>query len=170
MKRFLTSFTVLMTTSFFLCGLQSNLYFLPLPLPYFWFVLFTYYNFKKNLMACLTINIGHACLIASFSSLPVSHLLFVLNAMSLVMVSVRDNFQTSRAHMMFASGIGSLCFMLFLWFFNCFQKGYYWPPLMLWGATAFVTFSVSPFLIGFIEKIDQRIYLDRVDTLQNLRV
>lgn len=170
MKKNLLSLLFFLSVSFLLSGLQGSLYFFPISIPYFWFIIFTYYSFRKNLLFSLVANLFHAFVICCFTSISVSMLLITMNLLTLGFVAIRERFHTSQLHIAIASGLGCFFFLLSKWSIQCLYSSFFYPQLLSWVSVSFVTFLVSPLLIRFLASFDEKIHYERVDTLVNLRI
>lgn len=170
MKKNLISLFFFLSVSFLLSGLQGSLYFFPIPMPYFWFIIFTYYSFRKNLLFSLIANICHAYVICSFTAIPISTLLLIMNFMTLGIVAVRDRFHTSQLHIAIASGLGCFFFLLSKWCMQGFYNSFFFPQVLSWFFVSLTTLLFAPLLIRFLKTFDERIHYERIDTLVNLRI
>lgn len=155
---------------FFLTGLQSSLYFSPVALPSFWFIILTFYSFKKSLFFSILMNIPLALVIISFSLLPLPRLLILMNLMSLFFYFTRERFHTSNWHVSVASCCGILFFLSLDWLLDSTLYGFSYPNLFSWIGTALSTLLFSMPLVFVLDKIDQRLEYERIDTLENLRI
>ena len=159
-----------MGISFFLTGLQSSLYFSPLALPAFWFIILTFYSFKKSLFFSILMNVPHALVIISFSLLPLPRLLILMNLMSLFFYFTRERFHTSNWHISMASSCGILFFLSMDWLLDSALYEFSYPSLFSWVGMALSTLLFSIPLVFILDKIDQKIEYERIDTLENLRI
>jgi nitrogen fixation-related uncharacterized protein len=157
-------------TSFLLSGLQGNFYFLPIPMPYFWFIVLTYYSFQKSIVFSLITNIFHALILSSFTSLSVSLLLVCLNLMTFIFATISERFNTTTLHIAIASGLGSLFFSFFLWTIQSLHYNFTPPPVGHWLGTSIMTFIFSVPLFFLLKSFDHKIQYERIDTLENLRI
>ena len=159
-------------TSFFLSGLQSHLQFLPVPIPHFWFIIVTYYSFKKSLFFSLITNFLHSFIICSFTSLFIGLLLILINLLTFFFTIVGEQFRVNNRHITLAVGIGCFSFHFFKWCVQCFNHGFFfYPQLFQWVSTSLVTLLMAPFILSVFDKIDKKIHsdLEQVELLKNLR-
>lgn len=170
MKKNALSLFCLISLSFLLSGLQGNLYFLPVAMPYFWFIIFTYYSFKKDLLFSLTANAIHVFVLSSFTSLSLSLLLTLLNLTGLVFFIIKERLHTTNLHITIASGAGCLFFIIANWSIKIFFNPFFTPNWTSWMGTFFTTLIVAPPLIFILDQIDHKIQFERIDTLENLRI
>ena len=170
MKHSLMSLTLFLGTSFILSGLQSHLQLLPLPAPHFWFIIITYYSFRKNLFFSLTANIFHGFIICLFSSVFIGSFLILINLTTFFFVIIGERFPVNNRHMMTGAGAGCFLFLFFKWLFQCLNYGFSQPRLFQWISTSLATFIVAPFFFFVFDKIDKKINSERVETLKSLRV
>ena len=170
MKKTSVCLLLFITLSFFLCGIQASLYFLPFSLPYFWFVILTYYSFKKSLQFSLVCNLFHIFIISQFSSIGISSLLVNMNLVSLLFLILRDRFHIGLLQMSLSSGVGCLFFLFNSWFLSSMANGFYWPNLWSWVGSSLMTVLVAPAIIPILSFFDQKIHIERIDTLENLRI
>ena len=170
MKKTALSLIYLLLLSFVLTALQGNLYFLPLSVPYFWFIIYTYYSFKKPLLVSLTANLLHVFILSAFTSLSIGLLLVVLNLITFFFSTVSERFHTQSGHIAFASAAGSFLFLFIVWISQCFFYPFYYPNLLSWIGTSIATLIVAPPIVYILGMIDQKVHYERIDTLQNLRI
>jgi hypothetical protein len=170
MKKLFLQYSLFLGSSFILTGLQGALYFSPLPLPAFWFIIFTYYSFQKSLSFSLCINVAHALVIGSFAYLNFGVLLLVLNGMSLSFYLLKERFHTQIWHISLGTGFGLFLLHSVLWLIQNGEFFWAWPPLLEWVGTALATFLFSFPIIFLLDKFDRQIEYERIDTLENLRV
>ena len=170
MKKNAFSLFFLMSVSFLLSGIHGNLYFLPLPMPYFWFAIFAYYSFRKSLNYVIVANLMHIFVITSFSAAKPAALLLLLNLFSLAFLFIRERFHTTRGHIAIASGTGTFLFLFINWSIQSFAGHFMYPQFFIWLGISFSTLLFALPLIAFCQKIDDRFYVERIDTLQNLRI
>ncbi len=170
MKKHLFSLVTFISFCFVLAGLQGNLYFLPVSVPSFWFIIFSFYSFKKPLLFSLVCNLLLALTITSFSAISISLLIGLLNIFTFAFVVIRERFHTSNFHIVVASGSGYLLFLFLKWFIQCFSQGFYYPNIVNWIVSAIFTTLLAPIFIAILSKLDEKIHFERIDTLQNLRV
>ncbi|MEM7646622.1 MAG: hypothetical protein AAF203_06925 [Pseudomonadota bacterium] len=170
MKKNFMSLILFLSVSFVCCGLQACLYFLPLPLPFFWFAILSYYSFKKSLLFALLINVIHVLVITTFTTVSGGLLLLIMNVFTLAFYLLRERFHTSHIHISVGSGIGCLLFLFSYWLGEGLLAGFSYPRILHWLLASVVTLIVTPPLVLFLESIDSWIHYERIDTLQNLRV
>lgn len=170
MKKFLLLSVLFLGSSFLLSGLQSSLYFFPLSIPAFWFIIFSYYSFKKSLLFTLAMNIIHALVIASFATPNLGQFLILLNLLSLAFYMLREHFHTNHWHISLASSAGFVFLMLACWFFSLGSTGWVFPNVLSWLGTATTTLIAAPPIIFLLDHFDKQIEYERVDTLENLRI
>jgi hypothetical protein len=170
MKKNSVSLFLFLTFSFFLSGLQGSFYFLPLPLPHFWFIILTYYSFNKPLLFILVANLAQTLMLSSFSSSFLSIPLLTMNAISICFYAYSQRFNSDWKHMSLAAGIGSLAFHLIDWLLVSLQLGLRIPTLLPWISTSLVTLLLAPLIITVLSGLEKRIYYERIDTLENLRI
>lgn len=170
MKKSALSMAFFLTLSFLLCGIQASLYFLPFALPYFWFVVLCYYSFNKNLNFSLICNLLHIFVISQFSSVSVSTLLICMNLLTLFFLLIRDRFHIGLVQISLSSGLGCLFFLFYAWLVNCFLHGFYYPNVLSWFGSCLMTLIFSPVIITILSFVDKKIHVERIDTLENLRI
>ncbi len=170
MKKNILSLTLFLTLSFFLSGLQGSFYFLPLPLPHFWFIILTFYSFQKPLLFILVANLTHALVLSAFSASTLAYPLLVINILSFCFFVFSQRFNTNWSHISIAAGLGCFTFHLTDWFLSGLSYGFATPNFLSWLSTSFVTFLFAPPLVHVLSSIDQRVYYERIDTLENLRI
>ena len=170
MRRTLLSLFLFLGTSFFLSGLQSNFYFLPFPVPHFWFIVLTYYSFKKDLLFSLVANILHSLIICSFSSISISFFLIIINLFSLSFHLIGKRFHTNNQHLVLAAGSGCFLFYFFKWCLLCLRYDFFYPSFLPWIGASLMTLIVAlPFLFVF-DRIDKKIHSERISLLKHLRI
>lgn len=170
MKKTISYCLTFLGFSFFLSGLQGSLYFSPIPLPSFWFIIFTFYTFRKSLRFSLLMNIPHALVIASFSTLNLGLFLILINFFTISFHFIWERFHTNRWHMSLSAGGGYFLFLLTFWIFETGPFQFHWPPVLQWFGASLSTLIVAPFLISVLDGINKRIEYERIDTLENLRI
>ncbi len=170
MKKTLVFASIALGLSFILSGLQSSFYFFPIPLPAFWFIIFAFYSFRKSLSFSLLTNLAHAFVIISFSSVSISRLLIFLNLLSFFFYLIRERFHTNHWHISLACAGGSFVFMFSDWLIDAVQLGFNPPPIISWVSLSISTLVFAPPFVFLLDKIDQKIAYERIDTLQNLRI
>ena len=158
-------------TIFLLSGLQAHLQILPLPIPQFWFIILTYYSFKKNLFFSLIANFMHSFIICSFSSIFIGSFLLIINVLTFFFVLIGEKFKIENNHITLASGIGLFFFYLFDWYLQSLGNGFLHPPIFQWITTGLVTLIMAPPIILFFDKINRKIEFNfkRIEVLKNLR-
>jgi hypothetical protein len=170
MKKPLSLAFLYLFVSFFLCGVQGSLYFLPLAMPFFWMIILTHYSFQRSLLFSILTNIPHALVITSFTSLSLSFLLIMMNLVSLTFFFFKDRFHINLWYKMSGAAAGTFTLLSTTWVVGVFNKGFYYPDIFSWTASSIFTFLFSPLLFLFFQRLEQRIELERVDMLANLRV
>lgn len=170
MKKYFWLSLIFLGFSFFLSGLQGSLYFFPIPLPAFWFIILTYYSFRKKLAFSLLLNIPHALIIAAFATVSVAKFIFLMNIVTIAFYFIRERFHTSQWHITLAAGGGVFLFLVTTWLADLGLHNLSWPPFLPWIGLSLSTLLFSPPLVLFLDRLDQRIEYDRVDMLENLRV
>ena len=170
MKKTALCYVYFLAVSFFLSGIQSSLYFLPFSMPYFWFIVLTYYSFNKNLIFCVTLNLLHLFVICQFSSISLFTLLINMNFISLAFILIRDRFHVGLLQISMSAGLGCFIFLLNGWFLNSLSHGFHIPQLLSWFGASIMTALFTPLLIPLLEFIDKKIHTERIDTLENLRI
>ena len=171
MKHSLRSFILFLGTSFFLSGLQGHLHFLPLPIPHFWFIIMTYYAFKKGLFFSLITNFSHSFIICSFTSIFIGLLLILINSLTFLFIIIDEQFRIKNKHITLAAGIGCFCFLFFKWCLQSLNYGFSYPQFFQWISTRLMTLVVAPPILFVFDKIDKKIQMDseQVELLKNLR-
>ena len=170
MKKTILSMALFLTLSFFLCGIQASLYFLPFALPYFWFIILCYYSFNKNLNFSLICNFLHTFVISQFSSVSISTLLICMNILTLLFLLIRDRFHIGLMQISLSSGLGCFFFLFYAWMVNSLLHGFYYPNILSWIGSCLMTLIFSPVIISLLSFVDKRIHTERIDTLENLRI
>ena len=170
MKKELISLFYFLLIGFLLSGLQSSFYFLPIPMPHFWFIILTYCGLKKSLLFNLVANIFQVIVISAFTVTLVSLFLLLLNGISLGLWTFRERFHTNRLQMSLAAGFGSFLFLFLVWTWESLSYGFSFPPILQWTLEAGVTLICAPWLVYILESLDSWVHYERIDTLQNLRV
>ncbi len=169
MKRSLMSLLLFLGTSFILSGLQSHLQFLPLPVPHFWFIIITYYSFKKSLFFSLITNFFHSFIICSFTSIFIGFLLILINILTFLFIIIGEKFPINNKHIVIGSGAGCFLFHLLKWCVQCISYGFFHPQFFQWISTSLVTLIVAPFILFVFDKTDKKIHLERIELLKSLR-
>ena len=169
MKRSSMSLIMFLGVSFFLSSLQSHLQFLPLPIPHFWFIIITYYSFKKSLFFSLTTNFLHGFIICSFTSVFIGLLLIFINLLTFVFIIIGEQFPINNKHIVMGAGAGCFLFHFFKWCVQCLNHGFFHPQFFQWISTSLATLIVAPFLLAIFDKIDKKIHLERIEILKSLR-
>lgn len=170
MKKNALTLLLFLSLSFLLCGIQSSLYFLPLPVPYFWFIILTYYSFNKNLAFALLCNFLHIFVISQFSSVHLSSLLINMNILTLIFLIFRDRFHIGLLQTSLSAGLGCLTFLIISWTLNSMLYGIYIPNILSWIGISLMTSLFSILIIPIVKTVDKKIHTERVDTLENLRI
>lgn len=170
MKKALWSGLAYLGVSFFLSGLQGSLYFFPIPLPAIWFIVLTFYSFRKSLWFSLWLNIPHLLVIASFSVASWAPMILQMNAMTLAFYFIRERFHTQKLHIALGASGGFVIFQALTWLRESLWSAWSWPPLLSWVGTGLCTLLVAPFIIFALDSVTQRIDYERIDTLENLRI
>ena len=170
MKKSVGLCLIYLLISFVLSGLQGSLYFFPIAMPFFWVIILTYYSFKKSLLFSLLANLAHIFVITAFTTMPPAQLLLIVNLISLSFYFLRERFHTNQWHMTAASASATFAIFLANWLLGMTGSGFYYPQFLTWLGASFITLLVAPAFIFILQKIDQRIEFERIDTLANLRV
>ncbi len=170
MKRPLMSLVLFLGTSFFLSSLQGHLQLLSLPIPHFWFIIITYYSFRKSLFFSLTANFLHGFIICLFSSIFIGLLLLLINLSTFFFVIIGERFPVNNKHIVIGAGAGCFLFHFFKWFVQCLNYGFSQPQFFQWISTSLATLIVAPFFLYIFDKIDKKIHFERIEVLKSLRV
>lgn len=170
MKKILLPSLLFILTSFVLSGLQATLYFFPIQVPLFWITVHAFYSFRKSLLFSLTLNIAHTLVIISFSTTPAGQILLTMNFFTIVFYFIRERFHTGLAHIALASAVSSFIFFSANWFLHAIQRNLYFPNLGSWISMALTSLILSYPLAFFLEKMDDKIQFETIDTLENLRI
>ena len=170
MKKYFLSSLLFLVPSFLLSALQGNLYFLPFSLPMFWCIFTAFYSFRKSLMNSLFLNLFHTIIIISFTTVNPSQLILTMNIFTLFCFIIRERFHTNLWYITLASSAMSFLFLFSQWFFTIFSKEFYFPSFLSWVGISLATGLFAPLILMFLDKLDQRIQIEKVETLENLRI
>jgi hypothetical protein len=170
MKKTLWSALAFLGLSFLLSGLQGSLYFSPIPLPASWFVILTYYSFRKSLIFALCLNFAHIFVLASFAQIPWAPMILAMNLLTIAFSLISERFHTQSLHIALGASGGFLLFQTIDWFIRMPLWRLEWPPLLTWAGTSLSTLVVAPVLIFTLDAMTRKIEYERIDTLENLRI
>ncbi len=170
MKKSVWSAITYLSVSFLLSGLQGSLYFFPIPLPAVWFIVLTFYSFRKSLLFCLWINIPHLFVVAAFSTVAWAPMLIQMNLMTLAFYIIRERFHTKPIHIALGAAGGFFIFQSMHWLRELYWGQWDWPPALSWLGSSLATLVVAPLIIMALDMVTQRIEYERIDTLENLRI
>ncbi len=170
MKKNLWSALAYLSVSFFLSGLQGSLYFFPIPMPAVWFIVLTFYSFRKSLLFSLWLNIFHLMVLASFSTMAWAPMILQMNLITFAFYFIRERFRTETLHIVLGASGGYFAFQSMNWFFGLSWTQLSWPPLLTWTGTSLSTLILAPFIIFALDSVTHKIDYERIDTLENLRI
>ncbi len=170
MKKNILSAFFFLATSFFLSALQGNLYFLPFSMPIFWAIIMAYYSFRKSLEFAMVLNILHCLLLISFTTTSPSQIILTMNLFTLAFYFVKDRFHTNFWHISIAAALSAVSFKVSQWILTSFFHQLIFPNILEWFGTGIITFATALFLVNFLERVDEKIQFERIDTLENLRI
>lgn len=170
MKKLFLSSLLFLIPSFMFTALQGNLYFFPISLPMVWCAILSYYSFKKTLLHSLLINIVHTVIIVSFTTITPSQLILTMNLFTLSCYFVRERFHTNNWHISLTSGALSFVFLFSQWALHVLSRNLYMPEFFSWVGTSISTVLFAPVFIYLVQSIDEKIQIEKVETLENLRI
>lgn len=170
MKTRILEFLTLFALILLLCGLQSSFYLLPIPAPALWFVIFCYYSYNKPILTAVILNILLTVILLNFSVGDGGVILGSLNLTTFIFRILKHRFHVGKMQVVISSGVGCFFFFLLLWFANRSLHGIYYPNILSWLSTSFVTLLSAPFVIFPLSKIEKMFLTENMGSLEDLRI